>query len=299
MSEVKKPYTKPPLSIDAQIALLQGRGLDIKDRTEAEFYLRNVSYYHLSIYFKFFQRDDAFFEGTTFDDVLRIYQFDNKLRFLLLEIMERIEKSFKCRMAYELSTTTGNAHCHLDASLYQDATKHAAAIKILADEFFKSPEPSVLHYKELYSEPPLPPIWMAVEILSFGQCVKICKSLKREYKNRVTHTWNGDDERFVLNWMHCLSILRNHCAHHSRLWNRDFVITLTMKHKAYRRYFVEGNRRLFNHLVVLQILLKSINPTSSWLERLKELIEEYNIEVRYMGFPPDWEERLRSIMSHT
>jgi abortive infection bacteriophage resistance protein len=110
MLENKGKYNKPPLPINEQIDLLKSRGLVVADDGKLEYYLKNISYYHLSIYFKHFQKDDIFYKGTNFEDVLRIYIFDNKLRLLLLELLERIEKSFKCRMAYELSIVKNNSH---------------------------------------------------------------------------------------------------------------------------------------------------------------------------------------------
>jgi abortive infection bacteriophage resistance protein len=101
-------YIKLPKTIEEQVNLLQERGLIIDDKDSAERYLKNISYYHLSSYFKFFQNgDDSFLSGKSFEDVLNIYVFDQKLRLLLLDILERIEKSFKC-LVYEISIKTGN-----------------------------------------------------------------------------------------------------------------------------------------------------------------------------------------------
>ncbi len=296
MSLKKHHYNKPPLTIAEQIALLKSRGLVVRDDERLEYYLRNISYYHLSIYFKHFQRDDVFLVGTDFEDVLKIFVFDNKLRFLLLELLERIEKSFKCRMAYELSIERKDPHCHLDKELYINDGLYSEMWSLISKEVRKSREISIVHYKNTYDLPELPPIWMTMEVLSFGQCVKLGKALKRDYKNKIARTY-GEDEQFIMSWMHCLAVLRNNCAHHSRLWNRDLTHAPKMNHIEYKEFFVVGNKRLYNYLVVLQILISKINPTSSWLERLKELIEDHEIEVRHMGFPEDWEERLKNILS--
>ncbi len=293
----KKTYNKPPLSIDAQMALLSERGLIISNEAQLRYFLNNINYYHLSIYFKCFQEGDAFRSGTTFDDVLRIYKFDNKLRFLLLDVLERIEKSFKCRYVQELSLATGNPHFYLDPRMYDSAEGLTKTTQVISDEFEKSKEPSVLHYKEEYAEPHLPPIWLVADLLSFGQCIKVCRNHTRTYRNKVAHTFGGDDEQFVLNWMQCLSVLRNHCAHHSRLWNREFSIRPKVKHKTYREIFEPNSMRLFNYLVVLQIILRNANPTSQWLTRLSTLVDEYHIDVVHMGFPEDWHTRLDGMMN--
>jgi len=71
-------YNKSPKTIEEQIELLKERGLIVKDEEKLKRYLKNISYYHFSIYFKHFQKDNIFIEGTTFENVLNIYVFDQK-----------------------------------------------------------------------------------------------------------------------------------------------------------------------------------------------------------------------------
>jgi abortive infection bacteriophage resistance protein len=215
-------YKKPPLSIDSQIQLLRDRGLIVDDDVELRYFLKNISYYHLSIYFKLFQTYDIFHEGTKFSDIVRVYIFDNKLRFLLLEVLERVEKSFKARTVYNLSIRTGLSHPHLSVDLFRDLSVFNEIQQMFMYEFERSKEISIAHYRYTYTEPVLPPIWTLTEILSFGQIVKFMKSLKREYRNAVARTFKAD-EQFVLSWMHSLSALRNNCAHHTRLWNKENI----------------------------------------------------------------------------
>lgn len=288
-------YEKPPTTIEQQIELLKSRGLIIDDEKRLGDYLKDISYYHLSSYFKFYQKDDnRFLDNTSFDDVLRIYLFDNKLRSLLLGLLERIEQSFKCRLAYELSILKNNSHWFLNEEIFSDKKAHIEIMRILEEEVEKSKEElCIKHYFEKYSEPALPPIWTLIEILSFGECVKISRKLIIAYRNKIARTY-GEDEKFIINWMHCLSILRNICAHHSRLWNREIVLTPNKNHRKYASFFFDFNR-LFNYLVILQILLNKINPNSSWVDRLEGLIKECKIDVGHMGFPKDWKERLNNI----
>ena len=50
---------KPQLSYDKQADLLARRGLTIDDRKECMDFLSTVSYYRLSGYFRYWQRDPA------------------------------------------------------------------------------------------------------------------------------------------------------------------------------------------------------------------------------------------------
>lgn len=295
MIDDRKVYSKKPLSVDEQVALLKSRDLLLPEDDEEllRYYLQNVNYYHLSIYFKFFQQNDIFTPGTTFSEVLSVYIFDNKLRQILLELLERLEKALKCRITYSITTNTNDSHCYLAPEMFYNKHSYEDIINMFEDEVKKnSRETSIYHYNTTYREPELPPFWSVIEILSFGQTVKLFKALSLENRKLVANTFSID-ETLLSSWMHGLAVIRNHCAHHSRLWNRDLTLKPKIG-KRYKTFFVDTNR-IYNQLIILQILLNNINPDSSWQDRLKELINEYKILPKNMGFPTDWEIKLEAI----
>ena len=51
-------YNKPAIDVDKQIELLKSRNLIISDIDYAKTILSNITYYRLSSYMKFFQKDD-------------------------------------------------------------------------------------------------------------------------------------------------------------------------------------------------------------------------------------------------
>lgn len=96
-----KTYDKKWLSVDAQIAQLRSRGMIIKDEESASRHLQNISYYRLSGYWypyrcrdtnatskanTLLKRTDEFWSGTSFEEVRKLYVFDQKLRALVLEV---------------------------------------------------------------------------------------------------------------------------------------------------------------------------------------------------------------------
>ena len=119
-------YIKKPKTIEEQIELLRLRGLIIDDENKLKKYLSHISYYHLSAYFKSFQKlpTDNFKDNVIFEDILNIYVFDKKLRLLLLDILEIVEKSFKCKLIAKIAIASGNSHWILDVSLFQDQEKY-------------------------------------------------------------------------------------------------------------------------------------------------------------------------------
>jgi abortive infection bacteriophage resistance protein len=182
----------------------------------------------------------------------------------------------------------------LHAGIYRNTQVFDEMYNLFSDEVKKNAkETSIFHYIEKYSEPELPPFWSTIELLSFGQTVKLFNALSTENRNLVARTFKLD-EKFLSSWMHGLTIVRNHCAHHSRLWNRDLTVKPRINQKQFKSYFVDS-KRLYNQFIIIQILLNEVNPDSSWQERLFNLITEYKILPKNMGFPVDGEIKLRQI----
>ena len=295
-------YSKPPLTIENQIELLKERGLCISDEDRASRYLKNISYYHLSAYFKFYQNSEDIFEDEVdFEDVLNLYIFDKKLRLLLMDILERIEKSFKCHLAYELAIRNNDAHWILDKDLFINQGRYNQIVaSSLNKDVKKSIELCVQHYYRTYETPIYPPVWIVMEILAFGSCVFIFRQLKAKWQKVVSRDYLTG-EKFFINWIHGLSKIRNICAHHSRLWNANVNFKLRQNHKEYEKFFENSHAKhnsytpLFDYLVVMQIIHCSFNPKSQWLDRLESMIGEHKIKISHMGFPQDWKSRLEEI----
>lgn len=90
-----KPFQKPAIDIPAQLALLKQRGLSIQDEAKAHCFLEAVSFFRLTPYMRPFQipedADHAFKAGTRLRDLTRLYDFDRRLRLLVIDAIERIE----------------------------------------------------------------------------------------------------------------------------------------------------------------------------------------------------------------
>ena len=106
------------------------------------------------------------------------------------------------------------------------------------------------------------------------------------------------DEVTLTSFLHHLSTLRNVCAHHGRLWNRRFTVTMKIPRSrplAALRAFHNGQdaeRRIFNSLTLLAHLTNVISPNNDWLARLRRLVNGTpSVDPRAMGFPPDWSRR--------
>lgn len=291
-------FNKPPLTLEQQLDQLIQRGLHCADHTHALHYLGHLNYYRLGAYWLPFEADHAshaFRPGTRFENVLNLYVFDRELRLLVLDAIERVEVSVRTGWAYTLAHRYG-AHAHLDASLFKKPASnwdHSQQSQKLEIEARKSHEAFIQHHYRKYQEL-LPPLWAVAEIMTLGQLSKWYGNLRHGAdRNAVAHRYDMDETNLT-SFLHHLSIIRNLCAHHSRLWNREFIFTFRLPNHRPQALVASLNpqdgRRLYNTLTVLAWLLDCISPQHHWKQKLKNLLAQHTVDPQPMGFPAGWEQ---------
>lgn len=288
-------FNKRPITFEAQVDLLIQRGMVIPDRAEAIHYLRHLNYYRLGAYWIPFEQNHAnhtFKPGASFSEVLNLYVFDRELRLLVMDAIERIEVSIRTGWAYHLSHRYGT-HAHLDAGLFKKQWRHKGNVDNLKKDVRRScHETFIKHLCDKYDED-LPPLWAMVEVMTFGQLSQWYSNLRHgQDRNAVAHVYDMDEINLT-SFLHHLVIVRNICAHHSRLWNREFTFTFKLprhRPKALLPSLNPGNgRKPYNTLVLLAYLMDRISPGHHWKTRLFGLINNHQPDIRAMGFPSGWE----------
>lgn len=290
-------FDKSPKTFNEQVELLQSRGMEVEDTARARRYLSHLNYYRLAAYWLPFEQSHdphLFKTGTSFETVLEHYIFDRELRLLVMDAIERTEVSLRTSWAYHLSHAHG-PHAHLDSTLFKTHSRwaHPANVRMLQEDVRRSSEVFIRHFRQ-YDEP-LPPLWAICEIMTLGQLSKWYANLKhRRDRNTIARVY-GLNEVNLISFLHHLSIVRNHCAHHARLWNREFTFGWKLPKRTPVFLPVNFNRdepkRLYNTLVMLAYLMDRINP-NSWKERLFALFAKHPVvSQQSMGFPEDWREQ--------
>lgn len=220
-------YNKPPLTYTKQLDLLASRGLAISGRTKAEKFLSQVNYYRFSAYCLPFEIERHQFKtDATFERIQQLYEFDRKLRFLIDEILEVIEISVRTAMAYYLANKYG-AFAHEEPARFFAKFDHALWIGKVHEEIVRSKETFIEHYKNKYSGFPRLPLWMAVEVMSFGALSQLYHNLLRDDQIALAKTIRFHSA-VLSSWLHTFTYVRNICAHHSRIWNRELSIAMTI-----------------------------------------------------------------------
>lgn len=297
----KKSFQKCALSYADQLSLLKARGLAIADEKRCLWDLESISYYRLSGYWYPFQKPDGshdFKPGHDWNEVMNLYEFDRALRLLLIDAIERVEIAVRAIWVYHLSTQYG-AHAHLRPSLFRDKRdqnnkvvwSHTRGKNNIANEVKRSNEEFVRHFKDNYTEA-LPPLWASSELMSLGSLSKWFEGTKDRSVRQPTASAFGLPEQVLASFLHHLTVVRNHCAHHGRVWNRNMTIAFEQpKSKPQdlsQSLEPKNNKKLYNTLTMLLHLLGVIAPHNQWGNRLVTLIKEHGIDVRPMGFPIDY-----------
>ena len=172
---------------------------------------------------------------------------------------------------------------------------HLCKLAKVSSNLSDSREVFVTHYKEKYSRPYLPPIWAMVETLTLGELSKwLINTNDNAIKKEIAKEIGLPTLDILEGVIQCIALIRNICAHHGRLWNRRIVKPLPniKKLAVVLEKETDSNqlkKELFNYLIVIYHIMKTIQPQTSWLHRLSTHIQPLTPEQQAaMGFPKYW-----------
>ncbi|RBP33481.1 abortive infection bacteriophage resistance protein [Marinobacter pelagius] len=307
-------YRKPWLSYREQLQKLKSRGLAVTDEPKALEYLERIGYYRLSGYwYPFRERSglfcpvgkgirkgkkikatstvlDTFKPGSSFEAAVHLYVFDKKLRLLVLDALERIEVALRVDIAHTLGKYDPFAYLNPDL-LFEgfakdtDSTtglpRHVDWMKKQATQIARSKEDFIKHNKNKYGHPL--PIWIACEVWDFNTLSELYDGMRLDDQDAIASKYGVGNGRILASWLRSLNYLRNVCAHHSRLWNRNIIDQPKKPPEGvvpdFDNAWEPGNEHIparpFLLLCICQKLLSAINPSSSWWQRFSDLLEEF------------------------
>lgn len=327
-------YDKPWHSCEQMIVKLRKRGLTITDEEKALSYLSRIGYYRLSGYWYAFReksgpccplkkpkgkKDGAkplvlenFTPGATFENAVKLYVFDKKLRLLVMDALERIEIAFRVEIAHLLGERDSFAYLDKEQFFHKFSqqidprtglTEHHDWLSKQAGLINRSRELFITHNKEKHGLPL--PIWIACEVWDFGALSLLFSGMKEADQDVIAHKFGLVNGRILAKWLRSLNYLRNVCAHHSRLWNRNIIDqpALPSSHEIAWVANFEGKgkeservrARPFLLFCIIKQLMDCINPKSTWWFRLTDLMitefpnmDEIGLDINSMGVVDNW-----------
>lgn len=293
----KLPFTKPPLELNDQVTKLQDRGLQ-GHTADIRSALLRMSYYRFSGYLWWFYETHQWEKirvGTTVEDVLELYEFDNKLRLHVMSLAHSIEVWLRAAFTNRVSLKHGSMG-YLEPDIYLSDKAFRKDLGKL-NEMLRtdSPEVFVRSFHEKYTNA-YPPIWMAAELMSFGLLSKWFANLKEDSLQKSIAREAGLSAPVLRSFLRLFSVLRNGAAHHSRLWNR---------HTALRGVHVRNPPELLKHsldgadeaclnyvLSIAVYVVRQVDPGNVVVAELREHLhgakEEWLAEMDFpLGFSDD------------
>ena len=301
---------KPFLSIDKQIELLKYRKLKINDNQleKAKEFLLNNNYYRVSGYSLTLRKNDTFFNSASLETLMQIYEADRYMRHILLLVIEAVEVRLKSMIAYFHSQKYGplgyldinNFSCSNNDKIDISIIKNYIYITSKAENQKKAMIESELflkHHKEHKND--ILPFWVYVEVLTLSDASKLYTILDEELQKTIALQLNfqsNNGHKIVENLLHCITILRNICAHGGRLYNRLFTRKPRLSKKEKELLRIENGIKIYDKLFSYILILKSITLPKDFklfLEHLNQIRSKYPlVDFRHYGFPENWQEIL-------
>ncbi|MFV0413349.1 MAG: Abi family protein, partial [Oscillospiraceae bacterium] len=279
--------TKEFKTYEQQLQLLMDRGLIVPDKEYALSVLRSVNYYRLSAYSLTLRKDDGFYPQVSFSDIVELYDFDGEFRALVLKYTLFVEITFRTHLAYYHAAKYG-ALGYLNGNNFESEWLHAEFLSSLKAKIRYSSEPFIIHHREDLKG--IYPIWVAVEVVTFGMVSKFFKYLVPEDRASISKEIYGISREYIENWLQCTVVARNIAAHGGRFYNKRKLgpdILFTEKEKKNRLF---SSSTAFAYVVSTYKLLLSEESKIGLIKDLGRLFKRHPfVQPRRLGFPNEWE----------
>ena len=303
--------TKEFKTLDEQIEILKSRGLVINDVEKTKGLLLRENYFFINGYRHIFiknHKESLFIDGTTFEELYAVFQFDRNFRNILFKNLLIVENNLKSIISYNLSRKYGiKEKDYLKVSNFSQDIKKIRQVNDVLNKIKRQiklngrQHSATLHYLSNYGYVPL---WILVKLLSFGMINELYSILKPDDKLSVAEYYNVDVETLGT-YIGLLSNYRNLCAHEDIVYDHrtqkeipDTKYHMGLDIPTTNDEYTYGKNDIFAVVIMLKYMLTRndftdfVNEVSyelSLLDGRINTIPQSKILDR-MGFPSNWEE---------
>ncbi len=298
--------SKPFLTITEQVDLIIKKGLLLsnEDKLILEKFLSKNSYYRFSGYFLTFKENNMFKKNITINHLIHTYYADRAIRNVMLSFIEHVETTIKTLIANHHSSAFGPTGYLSENSLNLLTENNLTSYNKIMAKAQKQIRDNLKHelfiQHHVYNKNGIFPLWALVELLTITDISMFYRVLDDTIKLKVSTDLGYPSFRsaqIISTSLHCISILRNICAHGGRLYNRTFIIKpklekkyLIMLRKNNNDHYI--NNRLFSNILII----KSLIPPEEFESLKSKVISISNhyplVDFKYYGFPDDWKIKL-------
>lgn len=300
---------KPFLTYEQQLIKLRDeKHIVIADEAGTLCKLQQVGYYSLVSGYKHLFRLPAqkiYKDGTAFEELVSLYEFDEALRELFLHYLLHIERHVRSLLSYYFTEKYGEAQsAYLLKTNYNYVRKHQQGIDRLVHELQKltlTTQHSYIAYQQnTYHNVPL---WVLVNALTFGTLSKMYFFFPFDLQSKVSKNFAHVNEKQLGQFLAVMTKFRNVCAHNERLFSyrsKDAIPDMELHAKLGipkgRGLYQCGKNDLFAVVIAFRYLLpkqeflvfKRVLTTQidNFLKSTTHISEEELLHA--MGFPANW-----------
>lgn len=295
---------KEPLSFKDQVKRLTEHNLIIDDPRNAEQFLKNNNYYRFTGYalqFRIQPDNSDLKDGVTFESIAAIYRFDSELRNLLRKWVELLEVYFRTQISYGFSMRKcvfppHDQHYDFQRNYYMKSEARKVFDDFDLQKKYYNDTLVYQHHQQKYND--RYPLWVIVEMLSFSELSKLYGCMYTSDQEAISQAC-GTSAPVLKNHLHCLSVLRNKCAHAARLYNITFQPSAQLPQAVLKHCRTVRVNTLFAYLLVLIRRLPFEEQKQEFVREMNELIKRYDglIDLSLIGFPSNFRAVLLSYRS--
>lgn len=301
---------KPFLTFDAQISYLESeKNLLIEDHDYARVMLKQIGYFSLIGGYKTPFKNPTtkkYEDGTRFEDIVALYDFDENLRELFLKYILKIERHIRALLSYHFTEKHGEQQCeYLNSANYAMNRRNANGINRLVSTLgnlanHNSDYPYINHQRQVYGNVPL---WVLFNGVTFGSLSKFYSFTTQDIQTKVAKNFDKVNRKQLEQYLSVITKFRNVCAHGERLFSYqtrndipDTELHRKLEIPRNGTQYAMGKRDLFAVVIAFRYLLPNEDfkqfkaglsrATRNYLKSSGAMTESKLYQ--YMGFPSNW-----------
>lgn len=246
-------------------------------------------------------KDNHIFKNNSkFSDVIALYNFDHELRVIIFDIIEKIEISLRTKLIYHLSHEF-DPWWFQNLEIYNNVPEAIKTLSVLHEEIERSKDTFIKEHKRRHKDDlRFPPAWKTLELTSFGALSKLYGNLKSNIKSKdvIAKEFGVVNHTYLPSWLQSIAQIRNYCAHHSRLWNRNLPGRPKLLSNPPMKWINAMPKEneyhiLYIHLCCMKYLLNIIKPDNDFTTKLVELMNKYpSVDPNALGLKINWNKEL-------
>lgn len=272
------------ITLDEQIQLLRSRGMVINNEEKAKEVLSDIGYYRLGFYWFPMEidypnknnRNHLFKDTADFDDAVRLYYFDFKLRNILLKYLSRIEISFKTSLIYFVSNRyDSHPTWFVNPIIVNKSFVQSFDVEVYNSKF-KNNKVIARHHKK-YINDKYAPAWKTIEFMTLGGVISLYTSLNNnDLKRKIASIYNINRVEVFENYIILIRDVRNVCAHGNILY--DFAPIRSIRKGPALMTDVVNNQNLRGAYKIIEYMIKqiSVNRYNDLRNEIRSLLEKYS-----------------------